>query len=483
MRLLSLLLVVPVAGALFIAAVGPLRAWAKGTALLFSLATAVVASVVCVLFDPSTGGYQFFESFTWAPDLGASYLVGVDAVSLVLMTMTVVLTPLVIVVSRIGRSAYYSILLLGEASAIGAFLAVDVLLFTMFWLLTLCALFVLTGLWGGEARRRAALTFGLFTAAAGLAMLLVILVCYHTHFLQSGSPSFDVRHWEGLVLAPAKETWLFWGLLFAFGVQIPLVPFQFWLSGVAQESPPAGKIFASAILLKIGVYGLYRFAVPWFPRAAWSYAAIVVTLAAVSFLVGVVAALRSDDSRKFLARISVAHMALVVMGLFSFTVTGVKGAFLIALAHGFFVTGLTFVIHFAEDELGIFIVDLWGMRRIMPAAWVSLLLLSAGAVGIPVFHGIEIAKGEMSRGPITAVAAGAGLAVLAAAFLRLLWNTRGNEGRGDKRDLERPMFAALVLLVLFVVWIGVAPGGILHWLDPAVSEFVSRVSDQVVLTR
>jgi NADH-quinone oxidoreductase subunit M len=400
-----------------------------------------------------------------------------------LLMMTAVLAPLAILASRVRRSAFFSIVLLAEASVIGAFMAVDALLFAMFWLLALSAVFVLTGLWGDEARRRAALMFGMFTAAAGLVMLLVVLVCYHTHFLQSGSPSFDIRHWEGLVLAPAKETWLFWGLLFAFGVQIPLVPFHFWLSGIAQESPTAGRVFASAILLKLGVYGLYRFAVPWFPRAAWTFAPVVVTLAVVSLLLGMAAALVSDDVRKFLARISVAHMALVIIGLFSFAAGGVKGALVLALAHGFFMSGLTIAVRSAEDQLGVFMDGMWGMGRVMPAVWVILLLLSAGAVGIPVFHGIEIVRGGMSRWPVQAIAAGAGLAVLAAAFFRLLWKTLGAEGRGDKKDIEKRELLVLIPLLLFVIWIGVAPGGILKSLDPAVKDFVSCVSDQVVLTK
>jgi NADH-quinone oxidoreductase subunit M len=338
------------------------------------------------------------------------------------------------------------------------------------------------GLWGGEHRRRASLTFGLLMAGSGLVMLLVILVCYHTHFIQTGSPSFDTRHWEGLVLTPVTETWLFWGLFLAFAVQTPLFPFHFWLSGIAQESPMAGKLFASAILLKIGAYGLFRFTIPWFPRAAWTYAPTVMTLAAVSLLVGGIAALVSDDARKFLARVTMAHMALVVMGLFSFVAGGVKGALVLALAHSFFMGGLIIVMEWVQDELGVFIKDMWGLRGIMPVGWVITLLLSAGALGIPVFHGIEIVRGGMTREPVQAVATGVALTVLAVAFLRLALKTLGKKEDGYKKDLHRREILILLPLVLLVIWIGIAPGGVLRALDPAARAFVSRVSDQVVLT-
>jgi NADH-quinone oxidoreductase subunit M len=487
MGFLSLLVVIPATGAVVAGLSARLRAAAKALALTFSTVTLVVALAVWARADFSSSDFQFVELFSWIPSLGVSYLLGVDAISLFFVLMTAVLTPVSVLSSwggiRDGETAFFSILLFLEAAVIGAFLAVDVFLFYLFWLLALVALVLLVGVWGGPRRRRAALSLGVLTVGGSLVMLLVILVCHHTHFVQSGSPSFDTRHWEGLVLTPMAETWLFWGLFLAFAIQTPLFPFHIWLTGAAQESPAGTRVLASTVLLKIGIYGLVRFAVPWFPRAAWTFAPAVMSLAVVSVLVGAVAAALSIDSRKLAARVSVAHMGVVLLGIFSFVSEGVKSAYLIAIGHGFFVGGLIFMTEMIRERTGSFrIEDHRGLGRIMPFGWLIAMLLMAGAVAIPVYHGLEIIRVAFERAPVQAAAAAVGLAVLAVAFARVARISLKRREDRQRRALRGRELLVLVPLALLVVWMGIAPGGFLRSLDAAAGDFVSRVSNHVVLT-
>jgi NADH-quinone oxidoreductase subunit M len=487
MGLLSLLLAVPATGAAVVALLVRLRAGAKIFALTFSVVTLGVAVVVSGRVDFSSSDYQLVESFSWIPSLGVSYLLGVDAVSLFLVLMTAVLTPLSVLASwgAVGRgeAAFFSIVLLFEAVVIGAFLAIDVFLFYLFWLLALVALALLIGLWGGKRRRRASLMFGVLTMGGGLLMLLVILMCHHIHFVQSGSPSFDTRHWEGLVLNPMAETWLFWGLFIAFAIQTPLFPFHIWLTGTAQESPTGARVFASTVLLKVGVYGLVRFAIPWFPRAAWTFAPAVMTLAVVSLLVGAVAAVVSIDARKLAARVTMAHMGVVLLGLFCFASAGVKSAFLVAISHGFFMGGLILLTEMIRERTGSSLIEgQRGLVRIMPLGLVIAMLLTAGALAIPAYHGFEIIRGAMERSPVQAAGAAAGLAILAVAFARVARNSLRRSEGGDKLDLHARELLVLVPLVVLVLWMGIAPGGVIRSLDSAAHSFISRVSHGVVLT-
>lgn len=487
MGLLSLLLVVPAAGAAVVAVPARRRTVIKALALTFSAVTLVVALAVWTRVDFTTNDYQLVELYSWIPSLGVSFLLGVDAVSLFFVLMTAVLTPISILASwggvRDGETAFFSILLFLEAAVIGAFLAVDVFLFYLFWLSVLVALVLLVGLWGGKRRRRASLALGVLTVGGSLLMLLVILVCHHTHFVQSGSPSFDTRHWEGLVLTPMAETWLFWGLFFAFAIQTPLFPFQFWLIGAAQESPAATRVFASTVVLKIGAYGLVRFAVPWFPRAAWTFAPAVMSLAVVSILVGAVTAALSIDSRKLAARVTVAHMGIVLLGIFCFTSEAVKSAVLIALSHGFFVGGLIVTAEMIRERTGSFrIQDYRGLGRIMPLGWVIAMLLVAGAAVIPAYYGFEIIRAAFERAPVQSAAAAVGLAVLAVAFVRFARVSLERREVREKKALRGRELLVLVPLVLLVLWMGIAPGRILRSLDAAAGAFISHVGDHVVLS-
>jgi NADH-quinone oxidoreductase subunit M len=488
MGLLSLLIVVPAAGAAVVNLPARRRIVGRALALTFSTVTLVVAVAVWARVDFSSSDYQLVELYSWISSLGVSFLLGIDAVSLFFVLMTAVLTPISILSSwggvRDGESAFFSILLFLEAAVIGAFLAVDVFIFYLFWSLALVALALLVGLWGGKRRRRASLTLGVLTVGGSLLMLLVILECHQIHFVQSGSPSFDTRHWEGLVLTPTVETWLFWGLFLAFAVQTPLFPFQFWLTGAAQESPAATRVFASAVLLKVGAYGLVRFAVPWFPRAAWTFAPAVMSLAVVSVVVAAVTAALSADSRKLVARVTVAHMGIVLLGIFCFTSEAAKSAVLIALSHGFFVGGLIATAEMIRERTGSFrLRDHDGLRRIMPFGWVIAMLLMAGSVMIPAYYGFGIIRAAFERAPVQAFVAALGLLALAVAFVRVARISLERRRDREKKPLRGRELLVLVPLVLLVLWIGIAPGRIFQSLDAAAGDFVSRVGNHVVLSK
>jgi NADH-quinone oxidoreductase subunit M len=370
-------------------------------------------------------------------------------------------------------SAYYAALLFFEAAAIGLLISLDVLLFYVFWTAALAAMGVITGVGGAERQVAAAMRSFLTTTAGTVLMLAAILVCYHVYQLQTGSPSFDVRHWEGLVLDPRTERSLFLATFAAFAVMIPLVPLHIWLPDTLAQAPSAAGAVAAAILLKVGAYGLVRFTIPLFPEAARALSPTVMSLAVVGTLYGGLAAARASDVKRVLSLCSVSALSLVVLGIFSFQEDAVQGALFQMIAHGLFMGALILVVGMISDRRRTRQVEDWrGLRRAMPRASAFLLVFALAFAGLPGLNGFVgmflILKGTFEASPAHALGAGLGVALTAAALLRVLWKTfpGGAAGRGPE-DLDRREALLLAGLALLIVWMGVAPSGLLRVLSGA----------------
>ncbi len=474
MRLLSVLWLVPLFGAFSVGLVGKRVFLAKSVAFVSSLATLAVALTHWYVFDPSLTEYQGVESLAWIPSLGANYLLGVDGVSLFLVLLTSFVTWFAVIVSQVHEypRTFYATLLGLEAALLGLFLAIDVLLFYVFWLVALVCLTFLIGVWGEGAGARSAKRLLVVTVGGSLTALAVILWCHHLYDVQTGAPSFDLRHWEGLVLTPRAEMGLFWTLVVAFAVVIPLFPFHGWFLDSIERAPTAAGVLLGAVTAKVGVYGLWRFAVSWFPRAAHTYGGALSALALVSLVFAAGSALVERDSKRLLARVSMAIMGLVVFGIVLLQDSSVKGAWFVLIAHGL------------SWGAFLFWVDVHRKRGETAPPFGSadaalLVMLTLATLGLPGLGGwsgmIPVIQSGLRASPSQTVVALVGVVLLASSLIRFYVRHVPRPPGKAGHHLGVRYFLVILLPLMLLVWLDLARGSFLRPLESVAESFVSFV--------
>src|SRR5437763_298109 len=317
--LTTILIFLPVAGALVVAAAPLPRYWVGSLAALVSLVEVGFWITAATKFDFGSPSLQFAQRRSWLSDLNVSYHVGQYAFSLWLVGATTVVMAACIVygwwVGRERARAYFSLMLLLTGAIVGVFTAQDLLLFYAFFEAMLIPLYVLIGVWGGPQRLRATLTFVIYTVVGSLLMLAAIVV----YGLQQGT--FDLTK-----VGPSNSTWLFLGFVAAFAIKSPLFPFHGWLPVTYRESPPEVSAVLSGVVSKAGLYGLLRIAIPKFPTVAHDWRWVLLTLASISLVYGSLLAFRAPDLRGVILYSSLAQSGLIVLGLFAFNDLGFDGA-------------------------------------------------------------------------------------------------------------------------------------------------------------
>ena len=489
-RLLTLTTFLPLAGVIVILVGG--RAIrddvARAVALLATLATFLVSLVAFGKFDASVAGFQLLEEAEWVPSIGLGYLLGVDGVSIWLVLLSTFLFPIAVLaswpVTRDVRLYMISMLAL-ETAVVGSFLALDLLLFFLFFEAILVPMYFLIGGWGSARRVYAAIKFFLYTMAGSAFLLLATVFLWSRSSGLDGGVTFDLRELTevaaGLPVVTAR--WLFLAFLVAFAVKVPLFPLHTWLPDAHTEAPTAGSVLLAGVLLKVGTYGLIRFNLSLFPEAARYFATFVSILAVIGILYGAVAALIQSDIKRLVAYSSVSHLGFVVLGIFAFTSQGVTGGVLQMVNHGLATGALFLLVGMVYErthtrELG----EMGGLAGVMPWLLGSFLFAVFASVGLP---GLNSFVGEFL------VIAGtfavnqwfgslAALAVILAAIY-LLWSYQ-RMAYGPVRDehrllpdvsLRETVVLAPVLALLLVF--GVYPTLLTDTIEPA----VERVIDQV----
>jgi NADH-quinone oxidoreductase subunit M len=344
-------------------------------AFLLSLFVFLLSWSMLSFFSSATSGFALEESIGWVsvPQLGISHRLGVDGLNLFLVLLTTFLSPIAILSSFrcIDRRVrfYYSCLLLLETGMIGVFLATDMILFYVFWEVMLIPMYLLIGVWGGERRVYAAVKFILFTMVGSLLMLVGILYLY----VHVGIDSFDYRLIAGRLSSGAgglsrnEEAWLFLAFFVAFAIKVPLFPFHTWLPDAHVEAPTAGSVILAGVMLKMGTYGLLRFAFPLFPDDAVTFAPYLAALAVIGIVYGALVAMVQPDMKKLVAYSSVSHLGFVVLGICAMNLQGLQGAVYQMLNHGVS-TGALFLIvgMLSERRHTRLIGEFGGLKAVMP---------------------------------------------------------------------------------------------------------------------
>jgi len=440
-------------------------------------------------FDRTDADLQFAESYAWIPGIGARIDLAVDGVSLVLILLTTFLVPLILVASwdsiRDRPAAYTAAFLVLEAAVIGVFAATDLLLFYVLFEFTLVPMYLIIGVWGGAQRRRAAVKFFLYTLAGGLVMLVGIL------FLHSRTGTFDYVLIRDAITAgqfvipAAAQGWLFLAFTIAFAVKVPLFPVHTWLPDAHTEAPTGGSVFLAGVLLKMGTFGLLRYALPLFPDATVTYAPWLIAISVVGILYGGLVALVQQDVKRLVAYSSVSHMGFVVLGTFALDATATTASVVQMVNHGLSTGALFLLIGFLYERRHTRqIADFGGLARQVPVLAGLWLLVSMSSLALPGLNGFvgefPILLGTFQTSRPAAVLAAFG-AVLAALYLlwayqRIFHGPLETDANRTTPDLTRREVAVMAPLVILIVVIGLVPGPLFDLVGPSVDRVLAEVA-------
>jgi NADH-quinone oxidoreductase subunit M len=489
--ILTSLIVLPVAGAIALLLVprgdseGPT---ARRVALIVSLLVFAETLLLWWRFDAASPEFQFVERHAWIPAFGISYAVGVDGISLLLLVLTGLLTPIAILASwesvKERPRAFCLFLLLLESAMIGVFVSLDLFLFYVFWDAMLVPMYFLIGIWGYERRVYAAVKFLLYTMGGGVLMLLAILGLAYLHSVTAGSYSFDLVELSTMSIAPQLQFWFFLAFTIAFAIKIPLFPFHTWLPDAHVEAPTAGSVILAGVLLKMGAYGLIRFAFPLFPLAAAFFAPYLAGLAVVGIVYGALVAMVQPDLKKLVAYSSVSHLGFVVLGIAAMNLQGVQGAVYQMLAHGVTTGGLFLIVGMLSDRRHTRLIrEFGGLKAVVPRLVAAFLLVMLASIGLPGLNGFVgeflILLGAFQRDPGIAAVAATGM-ILSAAYMLWMFQRVNygevthdeNHGLGDLSKRERLVLAPVLLAIVVM---GVAPNVFLKPIEPSVERLLTRI--------
>jgi NADH-quinone oxidoreductase subunit M len=481
--MLSLLLAIPLLGALLIAAMpGRKTVLIQRLALAASVAALAYAVLLLTRFDAGSAAIQLAESYTWNPRLGARFAFGVDAFSLPLLLLTTLLTVVAVLAScrnKGGTRLYFFLVLVLESAILGVFSARDWSLFYVFWELTLIPLFFLIDRLGGPQRQRAALNFVLYTLGGSVFMLIALLFMYDA----APGHSFDMSAMaEGArTLSRDQQLLIFFGLLIGFGVKMPIFLLHGWLRLAYTEAPIFIPIILSGVMAKMGAYGLLR-AAEALPEAMSAASGGLAIFAVISMLYGGVLAWRQRDVKAMIAYSSMSHMGVVLLGIATLNAAGFSGTVVQMVSHGL-VAGLLFLIVglIHERRAGRDLLDLDGLGKRLPRLKVFFVLALLASVGLPGTAGfiaeLHILIGGFARWSFLAMVLGLSVLLSAAYALRtishLLAATSVRE-HPPAPDMNRGELIGASLLATAVVAIGVLPGPLLALVNVSASQLAHR---------
>jgi NADH-quinone oxidoreductase subunit M len=479
---ITLTLALPLLGALVLAFVDSDPRTARIVGLVASVATFVASLFLLAQFDGGEAGMQLHERVAWIPAIGAEFALALDGVSLALILLTTFLVPLILLASWDSVTdrlkGYVAAFLILEAAVIGVFAATDLLLFAVFFEVTLVPMYLIIGIWGGAQRRYAAVKFFLYTMLGGLLMLVAILYLYS----QTGSFAYDAV--LGLELSGTEQRWLFGAFLVAFAVKVPLFPVHTWLPDAHTEAPTGGSVFLAAVLLKMGTFGLLRYALPLFPEATIEFAPALLAISVVGILYGALVALMQKDIKKLIAYSSVSHMGFVVLGLFALNATAASGAVVQMINHGLSTGALFLLIGFLYERRHTRqIAAFGGLARRVPVMAGLWLVVSMSSLALPGLNGFvgefPILLGTFQEVRWAGVLAAFG-AVLAALYLLWAYQRMFHgplEGADNEHttDLKPREIGVLAPIVALIIAIGVYPQPLFDLVQPSVDRVLTEV--------
>jgi NADH-quinone oxidoreductase subunit M len=491
-NILSVILFTPLAGAILLLFVSKRSENAiKWIANLFAVAGFLVSVPLWFWYDPQSPAYQFQERLPWIPSIGAEYFLGVDGFSVLLILLTTLMGVIAVLSSweaiteRVKE--YYIFLLILQTGMLGAFMALDFLIFFLFWEVMLVPMYFLIGIWGSANRLYSAIKFFLYTLVGSVVMLLGILALYFAYYSATGVYTFDVTRYQAYNFPANLQWWVFLAFFLGFAIKVPMFPFHTWLPDAHTDAPTAGSVILAAVLLKMGTYGFIRFSLPILPDATRAFVPMMVTLSIIGIIYGALVAMAQRDWKRLVAYSSVSHMAMVMLGMFALNPVGITGSIVQQLNHGISTGALFLLVGVVYDRRHTReISEYGGLSKVMPVYAAIFLVMTMSSIGLPALNGfigeLLILQGIFAVSLAWAAVAAAGIVLGAAYMLWLYQRTMFGKVENPKNqglaDVGLREFALFVPLIILAVWIGLYPSPFLRRLDTSVARVIARVSPQ-----
>jgi len=448
----------------------------------------LISLLLYVNFASGTAQMQFVERVPWISDLGISYYLGLDGISLLLVLLTTLLTAISIlsawsaITERVKE--FMAFMLLLETGMLGVFVSLDLFTFFVFWEAALFPMYFLIGIWGGQRRIYATIKFVLYTMAGSALMLVAMLVLVFLNQRETGVLTFDLLVLQQLRLAANVQTWLFLAFALAFAIKVPLFPFHTWLPDAHVEAPTAGSVILAGILLKMGTYGFVRFCLPLFPDATRQFVPLFVVLSIVGIIYGAMVSYVQRDVKSLVAFSSVSHLGFVMLGIFALNPQGLSGSVLQMINHGLS-TGALFLLvgMLYERRHTRLIADFGGLWQVMPVYAVLFLVVMLSSAGLPGLNGFVgeflVLLGAFQANPIYAVFAATGV-ILAAIYLfwmfqRVFYEKVTHPANEVLRDLSAREILTLAPIIALIVFIGVYPQPFLEPMQASIAQVLAQV--------
>jgi NADH-quinone oxidoreductase subunit M len=494
--ILVLLLIIPLLGGLLAWAVSQRsNRLCRCFSLIALFADLAVLVILSVQYASNRNEQWFaFVKWSWIPQLGVSFELGADGLSLLLLWLTVILGIFAVASSwseiqeRVGFFHFNLMLIL--VGIMGVFTALDLFLFYFFWELMLVPMYFLISIWGHENRVYASIKFFIFTQAGGLFMLLSIIALYFIHGRVTGVYTFDYNELLSTAGATTVSIWLMLGFFIAFAVKLPAVPFHTWLADAHTEAPTAGSVILAGLLLKTGAYGLLRFVLPLFPLPAQQIAPIAMVLGVIGILYGAILAFAQRDAKRLVAYTSISHLGFVLFGIFAGNLLSLQGAVIIILAHGLSTGGLFILVGILQERLNTRDMSkmggLWASVPRMGGVGLFLALASLGLPGLGNFIGeFLVLAGTWRVSPVlTSIAA---IGFILSAIYSLWFIQKVFHGPPVVSIVEPPQqearqisdlgireMAVMCLIMAGLIWLGLYPQPILNSAKPTLDAIQSK---------
>ncbi len=471
------------------------RASGAHTARRLTLAVLVLEFVVSAglwwSFDPTTSAFQATVEWPWIATWGVQFALGIDGLSLMMVLLTTFLMPLAVLGGWTSITkkvhGYHVLMLLLTVGMLGVFVARDLFLFYVMWEVMLIPMYFIVGIWGGERRMYASIKFFIYTMVGSLLMLVAIVYLGYQAGLLEGQPNFS---YEAILALPAFEPktafLLFMAFFLAFAVKVPMFPFHTWLPDAHVEAPTAGSVILAGVMLKLGTYGFLRLAVPLFPGVAMDpvVRSTIIALAVIGVIYGSLVALVQPDFKKLVAYSSVAHLGMVMLGIFALTPESIQGALMVMIGHGVSTGALFFLIGMIyERKHSRMIADYGGIAKVTPIYAVLLTIVALSSIGLPGTNGFIaeflVMVGSFKTYPVMTTIAAIGV-ILAAAYLlwalqRIIYNPLDKPSNKHLTDLNLREIVLMAPLIFMILWMGIYPKPVLNRMETSVSNLVRQV--------
>jgi NADH-quinone oxidoreductase subunit M len=461
---------------------------AKRAALLFSIVELAIALYALLNFqkDAST---QFLLDTAWVSSLGIHFKIGIDGISMLMVMLTTALFPLIILSTfnktYTAEKSFYALMLFMQAGLIGVFVSLDAFLFYTCWEAALIPVYFIAAIWGGADRIQATLKFFVYTILGSLLMLAAIIYIY----LQTpGTHSFDINVFYQTVLNNSAQGYLFWAFFIAFAIKMPVFPFHTWQPDTYTEAPTPATMLLSAIMLKMGIYGVIRWMIPIVPQGFQQWSWLAITLSIIGIVYASIIAFNQKDLKRLIAYSSIAHVGLIAAGVFVFNAQALQGAMIQMLSHGVNVFALFYIIYLIESRTDTRQMNLLGgIVHSAPKLAITFTIIMMGSIALPLTNGFVgeflLLMGLYQYSAIATTFAGLTIILGAVYMLRMYQRVmlgEANNLTNSFKDINGNEKTILYIVVLLVVVMGVMPNTILSISDAAIQNLISIVNSKLV---